>query len=76
MYGPHYVVPERTLADFPFLHSQEDWRVCQVLRNLAVHYIPHRVKDKPHVFWEYYPGSPPKLGEVDRGVYVSGAMGE
>ena len=32
--------------------------------------------DKPHFSWEYYPGSPPKLGELDRGFYVPGALGE
>ena len=47
-----------------------------MLRHLAVRGIPPEVGDKPHVSWDYYPGSPPKLGEMDRGVYVPGALGE
>ena len=34
------------------------------------------VGEKPHFSWEYHPGSPSKLGEMDRGVYVPGALGE
>jgi len=76
MYDTRYAVPEGTVTDFPFLRSREDWRVCQVLRHLAVREIPPEVGDKPHFSWEYYPGSPPKLGEMDRGVYVPDALGE
>jgi len=64
------------VTDVPFLRSREDWRVCQVLRHLAVREIPPEVGDKPHFSWDYYPGSPFQLGEMDRGVYVPGAMGE
>ena len=32
--------------------------------------------DKPRFSWKYFPGSPPKLGETDRGFHVPGAMGE
>jgi len=76
MYDTLYAVPEGTVTDFPFLRSREDWRVCQVLRHLAVREIPPVVGEKPHFSWDYYPGSPPKLGEMDRGVYVPGALGE
>jgi len=75
MYDTLYAVPEGTVTDFPFLRSREDWRMCQVLRHLAVREIPPEVGDKPHFSWEYYPGSPPKLGELDRGFYVPGALG-
>jgi len=47
-----------------------------VLRHLAVRKIAPEVGDKLHFSWEYYPGSPPKLGELDRGFYVPGALGE
>jgi len=76
MYDSFYAVPEGTVTDFPFLRSREDWRVCQVLRHLAVLEIPPEVGDKPHFSWNYYPGSPPKLWEMGRGLYVPGAMGE
>jgi len=76
MYDTLYAVPEGTVSDFPFLRSREDWRVCQVLRHLAVRETPPEVGDKPHFSWEFYPGSPPKLGEMDRGFYVPGALGE
>jgi len=76
MYDTPYAVPEGTVTDFPFLRSREDWRVCQVLRLLAVREIPPVVEEKPHFSWDYYPGSPPELGEMDRGVYVPGALGE
>jgi len=76
MYDTLYAVPEGTVTDFPFLRSREDCRVCQVLRHLAVCEIPPEVGEKPHFSWHYYPGSPPKLGEMDRGVYVPGALGE
>jgi len=76
MYDTLYAVPEGTVTDFPFLRSREDWRVCQVLRHLAVREIPPEVGEKLHFSWEYYPGSPPKLGEMDRGVFVPGALGE
>jgi len=49
--------------------------VCQVLRYLAVREIPPEVGHKLHFSWECYPGSPPKLGEMDRGFYVPGALG-
>ena len=71
-----YAVPEGTVTDFPFLRSLEDWRVCQVLRHLAVREIPPEVGDKPHFSWDCFPGSPPKLGEMDRGFHVPGALGE
>jgi len=76
MYDTLYAVPEGTATDFPFLRSREDWRECQVLKHLAVREIPPEVGDKPHFSWDYYPGSPPKLGEMDRGVYVPGALEE
>jgi len=76
MYDTLYNVPEGTVTDFSFLRSREDWRVCQVLRHLANREIPHEVGDKANISWDYYPGSPPKLGEIDRGVYVPGALGE
>jgi len=76
MYDTLYAVPEGTVTDFPFLRSREDWRVCQVLLHLAVREIPPEVGDKPHFSWEYYPRSPPKLGEMERGFYVPGALGE
>jgi len=53
MYDTLYAVPEGTVTDFPFLRSREDWRVCQVLRHLAVREIPPEVGDKPHFSWEY-----------------------
>ena len=62
-----YAVPEETMTDFPFLRSQEDLQECQGIRNLSVRGIPPEVGDKPHFCWEGYPGSPPTLGEVDRG---------
>jgi len=76
MYDTLYAVPEGTVTDFPFLRSREDWRVCQVLRHLAVREIPPEVGEKPHFSWDYYPGSPPKLGEMDRGVYAPGVLGK
>jgi len=75
MYDSIYAVPEGTVTDFPFLRSREDWRVCQVLGHLAVREIPPEMGDKPHFCWDYCPGSPPKLGEMDRGFYVPGATG-
>jgi len=48
MYDILYAVPEGTVTDSPFLRSREDWRVCQVLRYLAVREIPPEVGDKPH----------------------------
>ena len=68
MYESVYAVSEGTGTDFPFRRSWEDWRVCQVLRVLAVRNIPPGVKDEPHISREYFPGSPPKLGEGDRGL--------
>jgi len=76
MYDTLYAVPEGTVTDFPFLLSREDLCVCQVHRHLAVREIPPEVGDKPNFSWEYYPGSPPKLGEMDRGFHVPGALGE
>jgi len=76
MYDTLYAVPEGTVTDFPFLRSREDWRVCQVIRHLAVREVPPKVGDKPHFSWEYYPGSPPKFGEMDRGFYGPGALEE
>jgi len=76
MYDTLYAVPEGTETDFPFLRSREDRRVCQVLRHLAVREIPPEVRDKPHFSWENYPGPPPKLGEMDRGFHVPGALRE
>jgi len=52
MYDTLYAVPEGTVTDFPFLRIREDWRVCQVLRHLAVREIPPEVGDKPHFFWD------------------------
>jgi len=34
------------------------------------------VCDKPYFSWNYYPGTPPKMGEEDRGYFVPGALGE
>jgi len=31
---------------------------------------------KPYFSWDYYPGTPPKMGEEDRGYFVPGALGE
>jgi len=76
MYDTLHAVPEGTVTDFPFLRSREDWQVCQVLRHLAVRVIPPELGEKPHLAWYYYPGSPAKLGDMDRGVYVPGALGE
>ena len=76
MYDTLYAVPKGTLMDFPFLRSRKDWCVCQVLRHLAVRESPPKVGDKPHFSWEYYSRSPPKLGEMDRGFHVPGALGE
>jgi len=76
MYGTLQAVLEGTVTEFPFLRSREDWQVCQVLRHLAVTEIPTEVGDKPHFCWENYAGSPPKLGEIDCGFYVPGAMRE
>jgi len=76
MYDTLYAVPEGTATDFPFLRSREDWRVCQVLKHLAVREIPPEVGDKPNFSWDYYPASPPKFGEMDRGVHVPDALGE
>jgi len=75
MYDSLYAVPEGTVTAFPFFRSREDWRVCQVLSHLANREIPPEVGDKANFSWDYYPGSPPKLGEIDRGVYVPGALG-
>jgi len=75
-YGPLYAVPEETAADFPFLRRQEDWRVCRVLRHLAVRDFLPEVGDKPYFCWDYYPGAPPKMGEKDRGYFVPGALAE
>jgi len=75
MYGPLYAVPEGTVTEFPFLHRREYWRILQVLRHLAACDLPPEVGDKPHVSWEYYPGSSPQL-EEDLGFYVPRAMGE
>jgi len=76
MYDTLYAVPEGTATDFPFLRNREDWRVCQVLRHLTNREIPPEVGNKANFFWDYYPGSPHKLGEMDRGVHVPGALGE
>jgi len=76
MYDTFYAVPEGTATDFPFLRSREDWRVCPVLRHLANREIPPEVGNKANFSWDYYPGSPLKLGEMDRGVHVPGALGE
>jgi len=48
MYDTLFAVPEGTVTDFPFLRNRGDWRVCQVLRHLAVRDIPPEVGDKPH----------------------------
>ena len=32
--------------------------------------------DKPYFYWEYYPGTPAKMGEEDRVYLVPGALGE
>jgi len=52
MYDSLYAVPEVTATDFPFLRSRGDWRVCQVLKHLAVREIPPVVGEKPHFSWD------------------------
>jgi len=52
LYDTLYAVLEGTVTEFPFLRSREDWRVCQVLRHLAVREIPPEVGDKPLFSWE------------------------
>jgi len=76
MYGTLYAVPEGTATDFPFLRNKEDWRVCRVLGHLAVRELPPEVGNQPHYSWEYFPGTPPKMGEGDPGFFVPAAMGE
>jgi len=76
MCGPLYAVPEGTVTDFPFFRTLEDWRICQVLQHFAVRELLPEVGENPHFSWEYYPGTAPKLGEEDSGVFVPGAMGE
>jgi len=76
MYDTLYAVPEGTATDFPLLRNRKDWRVCQVLRHLASREIPPEVGNKANFSWDYYPGSPPQLGEMDRGVHVPGALGK
>jgi len=75
-YGPLYAVPEETATGFPFLRRKEDWQVCRVLRHLAERDLPPEVGDKPYFSWDYYPGTPPKMGEKGRGYFVPGALGE
>jgi len=75
-YGPLYAVPEGTATDFPFLRRQEDWRAFRVLRHLAERDLPPEAGDKPYFSRDYYPGTPPKMGEEDRGYFVTGALGE
>jgi len=75
MYDTLHDVPEATVTDFPFLRRRGDWRVREVLRHLAVLVVPLEVGDRPRFSWEYYPGSPNKLRELDRGFYVPGALG-
>ena len=43
---------------------------------MAVRDIPSEAADKPHLSLEHHPRSSPKLGQVDRGLYMPGAMGE
>jgi len=52
MYDTLYAVPEGTVTDFPVLRSREDWRVCQVLRHLAVREIPPEVGERHHLSWD------------------------
>jgi len=75
-YGPLYAVAERTATDFLFLCRQEDWRVCRVLCHLAERDLPPEVGDKPYFSWDFYPGTPRKLGKEDRGYFVPSALGE
>jgi len=74
MYGPLFAVREGTVPDFPFLRNREGFRIWQVLRHLAVREPSAKVGDEPHISWEYYPGTPPKLRKEDGGLYVPGAM--
>ena len=76
IYGLLNAVPKGTVTDFPFLRCREFWQVRRKLRHLAVRDILPEVGDKPFFSWEYYSGSPPRLGEVDRGSYEPGAMRE
>jgi len=75
-YGPLLAVPKQTDTDFPFLRGAEDWRVCQVLRHLAHSAPPRAEEESPYFAWEFYPGPPPALGEMDRGFFVPEALGE
>jgi len=75
-YDTLYAVPEGKVTDFPVLRSRKDWRVCQVLVQLAVREIPPEAGYTPHFSGDYYAGSPLTLCEMDRGVYVPGALGE
>jgi len=59
--GPLFDVPVGTVTDFPFLRSRDDWRVCYVVRHLAVCDILAEVWEKPHFSWENSPGSPPSV---------------
>jgi len=75
-YGHLYAVPEGTVTDFHFLRRKEDWQVCQVLNHLANRELPPDVGSAPYCSWEYYPGSPPKLGATDPGFYMPAVLGE
>jgi len=67
MYGSLYAVPEGKATDCPFLSCREDWRVCEVLKHMVVRNIPAAMGNKTHFSGEYFPGSPSKLGELNRG---------
>jgi len=59
MYDTLYAVPGGTVTVFPFLRSREDWRVCQVLRHLAVREIPPRGGGQAPLLLEIFPGVSP-----------------
>ena len=50
--------------------------MCRVLRNSAERDLPPEMGDEPYLCWDYYSGTPPKMGEEDRGYFVPGALGE
>ena len=50
--------------------------MCQMLRHLAERDLPPEVGDKPYISWDYNPGTPPKMGQEDRGYFVPGALRE
>jgi len=60
MYAPPYAVREGTVPDHFFLRSREALRVCPMLRQFAVRYLPLEVGNKPQCSWYYGLASLPK----------------